>query len=462
LGPIDRATTLHPFTQLSDFADGRLGEPRLVTGGRGIRLQVNDEEVIDGFGGLYCVNVGYGRPEVADAIARQAHALAYYHTYAGHTSEPLVRLSERLVASAPGRMSKVFYGLSGSDANETQAKLVWYFNNLRGKPRKKKIIARERGYHGCTVIAGSMTGLSFYHDHMDLPLRGLILRTGVPHHYWGATAGESEEEFSRRRAQELDELIIREDPETVGAFIAEPVLGTGGIIPPPTGYWAAIQEVLRRHDVLLILDEVITAFGRIGAPFGAFRYGIEPDLISVAKGLTSAYVPMSAVLIGERVWDVMKMGAGRVGAFSHGYTYSGHPLAAAAANASLDIVENERLSDNANRVGAYLQDRLQTAFCDHPLVGEIRGIGLLAALELVADRAHKARFEPTAKVGARLSQACLKRGLIARAMPHGDILGLAPPLIATIADIDEIVDIIELSMQDVVEQLAKDGIVKNV
>ena len=457
LGPIDRATTLHPFTPLSDFADGRLGEPRFVTGGRGIRVQVNGQEIIDGFGGLYCVNVGYGRPEVADAIARQAHTLAYYHTYAGHTTEPLVHLSERLVAAAPGRMSKVFYGLSGSDANETQAKLVWYYNNLRDKPKKKKIIARERGYHGCTVISGSMTGMSFYHDLMDLPLRDIILRTGVPHHYWGATPGESEQEFSQRRARELEELIVREGPETVGAFIAEPVLGTGGIIPPPAGYWPAIQAVLRRYDVLLILDEVITAFGRIGAPFGAFRYDIVPDLITVAKGLTSAYVPMSAVLIGESVWEVMKAGSSRAGAFSHGYTYSGHPLAAAAANAALDIVDKEHLSDNAANVGAYLQERLRRAFSAHPLVGEIRGIGLLAALELVADRAAKKRFEPAAKVGARLSQACLKRGLIARAMPHGDILGLAPPLIARASDVDEIVDIIELSMKDVVEQLAKDG-----
>jgi len=457
LGPIDRATTLHPFTPLSDFADGRLGEPRFVTGGRGIRVQVNGQEIIDGFGGLYCVNVGYGRPEVADAIARQAHTLAYYHTYAGHTTEPLVHLSERLVAAAPGRMSKVFYGLSGSDANETQAKLVWYYNNLRDKPKKKKIIARERGYHGCTVISGSMTGMSFYHDLMDLPLRDIILRTGVPHHYWGATPGESEQEFSQRRARELEELIVREGPETVGAFIAEPVLGTGGIIPPPAGYWPAIQAVLRRYDVLLILDEVITAFGRIGSPFGAFRYDIVPDLITVAKGLTSAYVPMSAVLIGESVWEVMKAGSSRAGAFSHGYTYSGHPLAAAAANAALDIVDKEHLSDNAANVGAYLQERLRRAFSAHPLVGEIRGIGLLAALELVADRAAKKRFEPAAKVGARLSQACLKRGLIARAMPHGDILGLAPPLIARASDVDEIVDIIELSMKDVVEQLAKDG-----
>src|SRR5579871_4586324 len=248
IADLDRSSVLHPATQLKEFASGKLGDPTIVTGGKGIRIQDSQgRSYIDGFAGLYCVNIGYGRTEVAEAIAQQAYKLAYYHSFAAHTTEALAILSDRLVRMAPGNPSKVFFGLSGSDANETQAKLVWYYNNLRGRPKKKKIISRERGYHGCSGLAGSMTGMSFYHDHMDLPFPG-ILHTGVPHHYWGAEPGESEEAFARRRATELEGLIVREDPDTVAAFIAEPVLGTGGLTPPPKGYWCEIQKVLKRYD----------------------------------------------------------------------------------------------------------------------------------------------------------------------------------------------------------------------
>jgi L-2,4-diaminobutyrate transaminase len=452
---LDRAAVLHPFTHLKQFASGALGDPTVVETGKGVRIRDSSgREYIDGFAGLYCVNVGYGRTEVAEAISRQAHKLAYYHCYAAHTTEELARLSDRLVRMAPGRMSKVFYGLSGSDANETQAKLVWYYNNLLGRPRKKKIIARERGYHGCTVVAGSMTGMSFYHDHMDLPVGG-ILRTGVPHHYWGAQRGESEEQFSARRAAELEALILAEGPDTVAALIAEPVLGTGGLIPPPAGYWKKIQEVLRRYDVLLIADEVICGFGRLGTPFGSHLYDIEPDLITVAKGLTSAYVPMSAAIVGEKVYRVMEEGAERVGAFSHGYTYSGHPLGAAAANAVLDIVEREDLVAKAASTGAYLQQRLRETFVELPIVGEVRGVGMLAALEFVADKTAKRRFEPALGVGARVSKAARTRGLIARAMPHGDILGFSPPLIMSRSEVDEMADIAEAAVREVTNELVR-------
>lgn len=453
---LDRQSVLHPFTQAADYAEGRI-DPYVVQSGKGVRIRGADgSELIDGFGGLYCVNVGYGRPEVADAISAQAHRLAYYHSYAGHTTELLARLSDRLIKMSPAGMSKVFYGLSGSDANETQAKIVWYYNNLRGKPQKKKIIARERGYHGSSVISGSMTGLSFYHDYMDLPFQ-IIRHTGVPHHYWGGNPGESEQAFSARRAAELDALIEAEGPETVGAFIAEPVLGTGGIIPPPAGYWEAIQPVLQKHDVLLIADEVVCGFGRVGAPFGSDRYGMKPDLITCAKGLTSAYVPMSASIIGERVWDVIRDGAAKVGAFSHGYTYSGHPLGAAAAMACLDIVENEDLAGNAEKVGGHLLQGLSSALSQHPIVGEVRGVGMLAAVEFVADRGAKTRFDPALKVGARLSGAARKRGLITRAMPHGDILGFAPPLVLTREDADEIVAITKAAVDEVTDELVREG-----
>ena len=458
INKLDRSSVLHPFTNLGAFVSGTLGDPTIIDGASGVRIRdANGKSYIDGFAGLYCVNIGYGRTEVAEAIAKQAYKLAYYHSYAAHTTDQLAILSDRLVRMAPGKMSKVFYGLSGSDANETNVKLVWYYNNLRGKPEKKKLISRDRGYHGCSVLSGSLTGMSFYHDHMDLPVSG-ILHTGAPHHYWGAKGGESEEQFSKRRASELEELIVREGPHTVGGFIAEPVLGTGGIIPPPKGYWPAISAVLKRHDVLLIADEVICGFGRLGTLFGCDLYEIEPDLVTIAKGLTSAYFPLSGALVSERVFEVMAKGSDKVGAFSHGYTYSGHPIGAAAANAVLDIVEKDGLVANAARNGRHLQERMKRAFSQLPMVGEVRGVGMLAAVEFVADRGQKTRFDPALKVGARISQAARDRGLIARAMPHGDILGFAPPLIMTEAEIDEMVEIALAAVKQVSDELTRQGI----
>nr|WP_139480249.1 aminotransferase [Bradyrhizobium ivorense] len=452
---MDRRSVLHPFTQLHDHATGKGSILTIIEGASGIRIRDADgREYIDALAGLYCVNIGYGRQEVAEAIARQAHKLAFYHTYAGHTTDELAKLSDRLTKIAPGKMSKVFFGLSGSDANETQVKLVWYYNNLRGQPKKKKIIARERGYHGSTIVSGSMTGMSFYHDNMDLPVPG-ILRTGAPTYYWGAYPGETERQFSRRRAQELEELILREGPETIGAFIGEPVLGSGGLTPPPEGYWAEIQAVLAKYDVLLIADEVVTGFGRTGAMFGSHKYDIKPDLITVAKGLTSAYAPLSACIVGQKVYDVLDAGAQKVGVFSHGYTYSGHPIGVAAANAALDILEREDLPGNAARVGEYFQTRLRAAFSELPIVGQVRGVGFMAAVEFVANPKTKERFDPNLKIGTRVSDAARKRGLIARALPHGDIIGFTPPLTTTKAEADEIVGIAQEAVSQIIKEIGK-------
>ena len=397
ISEMDRSSTLHPFTPVRAYENHEMGDPRIIETASGIRItDANGVTSLDGFAGLYCVNIGYGRQEVANAIAEQAQKLAYYHSYAGHTTEALARLSHRLIAMAPENMSKVFYGLSGSDANETQAKLVWHYHNLIGKPKKKKIISRDRGYHGCSVISGSMTGMSFYHDHMDLPFTN-ILHTGVPHYYWGSEEGESEEDFSKRRAEELEATILAEDPDTIGAFIAEPVLGTGGIIPPPAGYWDAIQPVLKKYDILLIADEVITAFGRIGADFGCEIYGIKPDLISTAKGLTSAYAPLSAVIVGKKIADALSDHSDQVGAFSHGYTYTGHPISVAAANANLDIIEREKIAQHVSETGPYLQKSLAKAVENETIIGEVRGVGMLAAIEFVANPATKKRFDPSLK-----------------------------------------------------------------
>jgi L-2,4-diaminobutyrate transaminase len=457
IAQLDRSSVLHPFTLLKNFANGDLGDPTIMVGGKGVRIEdATGRSYIDGFAGLYCVNIGYGRTEVAEAIAQQAYKLAYYQMFAAHTTEALAVLSDRLVRMAPGKPSKVFYGLSGSDANETQAKIVWNYNNLRGQPRKKKIISRERGYHGSSVISGSMTGLSSFHDNMDLPFPG-VLHTGVAHYYRGAQEGETEEAFSHRRAKELEEMILREGPDTIGAFIAEPVMGTGGIVPPPAGYWKEIQAVLARYDVLLIADEVVCGFGRTGADFGSTLYGIEPDLVTVAKGLTAGYAPLSAAIINDKVFSVLEDATDRIGVFNHGYTYSGHPISAAAANAVLDIVERERLADRAKTVGAHLQKRLGERFAQLDIVGEVRGVGLLGAVEFVADRGTKARFDPKFKVGPRISKAARERGLIARAMPQGDILGFAPPLVVTESEIDEIVDIAYQATRQVMDELAKEG-----
>jgi L-2,4-diaminobutyrate transaminase len=435
----DRASVVHPFTALKQFSAGDMGGPRIITGGSGIRIRDSDgNELIDAFAGLYCVNIGYGRREIADAIHREALKLAYYHAYAGHSNEPVIELSRRVLDLAPKGMQRIYYGQSGSDANETQVKLVWYYNNVLGRPQKKKIISRWRGYHGGTVIAGSLTGLDVFHRAFDLPL-GPILHTTTPHHYWNAEPGMSEREFSYRCAQELEALIQREGADTIAAFIGEPVLGTGGLIPPPEGYWEEIQKVLRRHDVLLIADEVVCGFGRIGAAFGSQVYGIEPDLITVAKGLTSAYLPLSGAIVGEKVWRVLEQGSDTYGPFAHGYTYSAHPLCAAAGVANLEVIARERIIEHVAQISPYFQQRLKEAFSGRPFVAEVRSAGLLGAVEFAEDPSKRKRFDVGRKVGAQLAAACIEEGVISRAMPHSDALGFAPPLIITREEIDDVI-----------------------
>lgn len=450
---IDRSSVIHPFTPLKSFSNAETPDPRIMTEGHGIRVRSSTgEELIDAFAGLYCVNIGYGRTEVADAIYAQAKKLAYVHSYAMQSHEPGARLAKKILDWAPSHMARVFFGLSGSDANETQIKLAWYYNNVLGRPAKKKIIARRRGYHGCTVMSGGLTGLPFYHTAFDIPT-GPILHTTNPHHYWESETGMSEADFSAQCAADLERLILAEGPETVAAFIAEPMLGTGGLIPPPEGYWPAIQAVLDRHDILLIADEVVCGFGRMGTRFGCDYYDIKPDLMTVAKGLTSAYLPLSACIVGDRVWSVLEDGEAKFGAFSHGYTYTAHPTCAAAGLANLKVIEDEDLMGNVREVGARFQNRLRRVFADKEFVGEVRGVNLLGAVEFVADRKSRRRFDPSLKLGAKLSAACLEEGVIARAMPHGDILGFAPPLITTASDVDEIVDRVERAVDRVVREI---------
>ncbi|MGF1910874.1 aspartate aminotransferase family protein [Vibrio kasasachensis] len=449
---IDRQRVFHASTHLKQYAHGELAG-RIITHAKGIRIQDSvGNEWIDAFAGLYCVNIGYGREEMAEAIYEQAKKLAYYHTYVGHTNEALIQLSDRIIAMAPEGMSKVYYGMSGSDANETQLKLVWYYNNLLGRPDKKKIISRDRGYHGSSIASGSMTGLPLFHAHFDLPL-DRIKHTIAPYYYHRQDSDMSEQQFSDYCAEQLEAMILQEGPDTVAAMIAEPVLGTGGIVPPPQGYWAAIRRVLDKYDVLLIADEVVCGFGRIGSPFGSIYYDMRPDLITVAKGLTSAYQPLSGVIVGYKVWQALEQGTEEWGAFGHGYTYSGHPLGAAAANCNLDIIERENLIQYAADTGQYLQQKMQQVFAEHPIVGDSRGVGMLHALEFSADKQHRTAFDPNLKVGPQIAAACMDAGLIARAMPHGDILGFAPPLVTTKDEIDIMVDKAHQSINKVMDAL---------
>jgi L-2,4-diaminobutyrate transaminase len=433
----DRDNFFHPSTHLAQFARGEAAQ-RIMRSGKGVFIEDRDgNRLLDAFAGLYCVNVGYGRPEIAEAIAAQAHELAYYHAYAGHGTEVAIRLAKMVLDRAPEHMSKVYFGLSGSDANETNIKLVWYYNNVLGRPAKKKIVSRWRGYHGSGLMTGSLTGLELFHKKFDLPL-SQVIHTEAPYYFRRADAGMSEEEFSAHCAAELEALIAREGADTIAAFIGEPVLGTGGIVPPPAGYWPAIQAVLERHDILLIADEVVTGFGRLGSMTGAEHYGLKPDLMTIAKGLTSAYAPLSGSIVSDKMWRVLERGTDENGVIGHGWTYSAHPIGAAAGVANLELIDSLGLVDNAKTVGAYLNAAMAKAVGDHPNVGEVRGEGMLCGVELVADREARRFFEPAAGTGAKVAAALLRRGVIARAMPQGDILGFAPPLCLSEAEADQI------------------------
>jgi len=439
LGQWDRENFFHPSTHLAQHARGETPS-RVIRTASGCHIEDRDgERFLDAFAGLYCVNVGYGRHEIADAISAQAHELAYYHSYVGHGTEASITLAKMILERAPKHMSKVFFGLGGSDANETNIKMIWYYNNVLGRPEKKKIISRWRGYHGGGLMTGSMTGLEGYHKLFDLPLPQ-VKHTVAPYYFRRDDLDQTEEQFVAHCVADLEALIEREGPDTIAAFIGEPVLGTGGIVPPPKGYWDAIQPVLKKHDILIIADEVVTGFGRLGSMFGSDHYGIEPDIITIAKGLTSAYAPLSGSIVSEKVWQVLMQGNDEYGPIGHGWTYSGHPIGVAAGVANLKLLDELKLIDNAREVGAYLNKTMHEALDDHPHVGDIRGEGMLCAVELVEDRDSRRFFDPSRKIGPQVSAAMLNGDhVIARAMPQGDIIGYSPPFCLTKAEADTVV-----------------------
>jgi 4-aminobutyrate--pyruvate transaminase len=434
---------LHPYTQPRQLE--REG-PLVIVRGEGVRVvDEGGKRYLEGMAGLWCAALGFSEPRLVAAATRQLQALPYYHSFSGKVPGPVADLVEALMRWAPVPMARVLFATSGSESNDAAVKLVRYYHNATGRPRKKKIIARDKGYHGVTLAAASLSGLPVMHRHFDLPIEGVV-RVGCPHAYQFAHDGESPEAFAARLAQELEATIEREGPETVAAFIAEPVQGAGGVIIPPPGYFERVQAILRRHDVLLIADEVVTGFGRLGEPFGTQVYGLQPDLITVAKQLTSAYVPMSALYVSDRVYQAVADAAAEVGVFGHGYTYGGHPVACAVALEALRIYESDRIVEHVRRVGARMQAGLQR-YRGHPIVGEVRGMGLIGAVELAADPSARKPFEPARGAGAYLVRRAQEHGLILRVMA-GDIVAFSPPLVIGEAEVDEMLEKFDRALAD--------------
>ncbi len=449
---LDIASHLHPYTNArKNESDG----PVVITEGKGIFVYDDQgNEYIEGLAGLWSTSLGFGEERLIKAATDQMRKLPYYHSFAQKAPLPTIELAAKLLEIAPVPMSKAFFANSGSEANDTVIKMVWYYNNALERPEKKKIISRIKGYHGVTVATASLTGLPNNHRDFDLPIAN-ILHTTCPHYYRFGQDGESEEDFATRCAAELEKLILDEGPETIAAFIGEPVMGAGGVIVPPKTYWEKIQVVLKKHDVLLIADEVICGFGRTGNLWGSQTYGIKPDIMSMAKALSSSYLPISAVLISDQVYQVIADNTSKIGTFGHGYTYSGHPVPAAVALETLKIYEERDIVGQVQRVGPRLQQGLRR-YADHPLVGEVRGVGLIGAIELVADRASKATFDPAGKVGAYFAERAEAHGLIIRNLM--DTIGVCPPLIITEDQIDMLFERFGKALDDTTAWVAQEGL----
>ncbi|WP_026641250.1 aspartate aminotransferase family protein [Bordetella petrii] len=433
---------LHPYTNA--VVHQRTG-PVVIDRGEGIYVYDDQgRQYLEAMAGLWSVAVGFGEQRLVDAATRQMQKLPYYHTFTHKSHTPAIELAERLIGYTDGRMAKAFFTNSGSEANDTVIKLVWYYNNALGRPDKKKIIARQRGYHGVTVASASLTGLAGNHNGFDLPLPRM-LHTDCPHHYRNALPGESEEDYATRLAAQLEALITREGPDTIAAFIGEPVMGAGGVIVPPRTYWPKIQAVCRKYDILVVADEVITGFGRLGQRFGSDVLGIEPDIMVLSKQITSSYQPLGAVLLNAKVADAVTSHSGRLGTFGHGYTASGHPVATAVALENLNIIDERGLIEHAAEVGELMQQELR-ALAGHPLVGEVRGLGLIAGVELVADKASRRPFDPLGKAGAYAYERAHAHGLIARGIQ--DTVAFCPPLIIQATQVRDMVQRFVATLDD--------------
>jgi 4-aminobutyrate--pyruvate transaminase len=445
-GRNDIAHHLHPYTQLRQFE--REG-PLVIVRGDGVYvIDEHGKRYLEGMAGLWCASLGFSEPRLVAAAERQMSKLPYYHSFSGKVPGPVTELAAKLMQWAPVpslKTGRVLFANSGSEANDTAFKLVHYYNNARGRPHKKKIIARQKAYHGVTVAAASMSGLPTMHHHFDLPLPG-VLRVGAPHYYGGSMPGETEDEFALRLACEIEALIANEGADTIAAFIAEPVQGAGGVIIPPAGYFERVQAILKQHDILFLVDEVITGFGRLGQPFGTQVFDLQPDMLTVAKMLTSAYVPMSALYVSEAIYQTVADASAVLGIFGHGYTYSGHPLACAVALETLRIYESDDIIGHVCKVAPRMQAGLQR-FTGHPIVGQARGLGLIGAIELAEDPAARLPFDPQRGVGAYFVRRAQAHGLIVRVL-GGDVIAFSPPLIISESEIDLMLERAERALTD--------------
>ncbi len=450
----DIAHVLHPNTDLKMHLENG---PVVITHGEGVRVfDDTGKGYIEAVAGLWCASLGFSNERLVEAAAAQMRKLPYYHGFTSKSHGPMIDLAEMLIERAPVKMSKVFFANSGSEANDTAIKMVWYFNNAIGRPQKKKIIGRIKGYHGITVASASLTGLATNHRSFDVPLDRFV-HTMTPHFYHGALEGETEEEFATRCADELEALILREGPDTVAAMWAEPVMGAGGVIVPPAGYFPKIQAVLKKYDVLLVADEVITGFWRTGNYWGSGTLDVKPDILTCAKALSSSYLPISAVMVNDRVFRALAEESHSIGTFGHGYTYSGHPVPAAVAVETLKIYDEMKIGENVRTVGAVMQAALRERFAGHELVGEVRGMGLIAAVELVADKGARRNFDAGLKIGARAAKLCEANGVISRGLP-GDALAFSPPLIIGENDVREMVEKVGRAVDELAVQLRRESI----
>ena len=442
LEDMDRHSLFHPLTSIATHMEKG---PHIIETGKGVRLRDSSgRDLLDCSGGLWCVNIGYGRPEIAEAARKAILDLNYFHLFGSSSTEPAIRLADKVLAllhehADAKHLKRVFFGCSGSDANDTNYKLVRYYNNLRGKPNKKKIISRTGGYHGLTAAATSLTGIPAYHNAWNLPPADVIY-TSCPHYYRFAKDSEDEPTFCDRMIAEIEAIIGREGADTIGAFIAEPIMGTGGVLLPPVDYFTRVQELLDHYDISLIVDEVITGFGRTGRWFGTGLYGLKPDLVTLAKGITSAYFPVSASIVSERVWDVLANASSEHGPVMHGFTYSGHPVGAAIGLANIAILETEGMVGNSARLGRYLLQGLRERVGHHRYIGDIRGEGLMIGVEFMADRSKRRPFAPASNAHRLVAAKSVEHGLLVRALPFIEVLAFSPPLCITSADCEEAID----------------------
>ena len=448
----DVETLLHPTTNL--LAHRSLG-PLVLERGEGVFVyDTAGKRYIEGLAGLWCTGLGYGNAELVEAAREQMERLSFSHLFGGRSHEPAIALAEKLKAMSPAPTSKVFFTNSGSEANDTQIKIAWYYNNALGRPKKKKIISRQRAYHGTTIAAASLSGLSVFHADFDLPM-ARILHTDCPHHGKYAEPGETEEEYASRLVANLETMIEQEGPETIAAFIAEPVMGAGGVLIPPRTYFEKVQAVLAKHDIAFIADEVICGFARTGNWWGSETFNIQPTTVTMAKAITSAYVPMGAVTVSEPVYQGLLEESGKQGVFAHGFTYSGHPLACAVALKTIEIYERIGIVQHVQRMAPIFQMRLK-ALADHPLVGETRGVGLIGALELFKDKRTKKGFDAKLGVAAKAARFAEEEGLICRAV-GGDNIGLCPPLVIDGAEINTMFDMLARALDKTEAWARKEG-----